>query len=235
MGTSGLLYRSNKIMYDRATNTLWASFLGEPVIGPLAYSGIKLDIFPVEMTTWGEWLDEHPDTTVLSRETGLYPPEFYENEDSRRSIYFSYRNSPETMFPVWDRDPRLSTKDEVLGLRFGDARKAYPIQVLQKERVVNDVVGDTELVIIASAVSTGNRVYAREGQVFSLLEPEAPPGGLPMSLVDSTGVEWRVTDDSLVNTSDQSQRLPRLPSHLSFWFGWYGFYPDTELYGPAGD
>ena len=53
-GTSGLLYRSNKLMYDRKTESLWSSLLGEPVIGLLADSEIKLAFFPVVLTTWEE-------------------------------------------------------------------------------------------------------------------------------------------------------------------------------------
>ena len=64
-GTSGLLYRSNKLMYDRKTNTLWRQFTGEPVVGALADSGIRLSIFPVVLTQWQEWVAAHPDTTVL--------------------------------------------------------------------------------------------------------------------------------------------------------------------------
>ena len=93
MGTTGLLYRSNKIMYDRATNTLWASFLGEPVIGPLADSGIKLSFFPVNLTTWDEWYAEHPDTTGLSLKTGVYLPGIYMPSEDRRSAYNDYISS----------------------------------------------------------------------------------------------------------------------------------------------
>ena len=76
-GTSGWLYQSNKLMYDRATNTLWHQFLGEPVIGELVGSGIALDIIPNTLTTWGDWVSAHPDTTVLDVETGVYPPSSY--------------------------------------------------------------------------------------------------------------------------------------------------------------
>ena len=76
-GTSGLLYQSNKLTYDRATQSLWSSLLGELVIGPLADSGIKLPFFPVVLTTWEEWLAEHPTTSVLSNDTGVYPARFY--------------------------------------------------------------------------------------------------------------------------------------------------------------
>ena len=230
-GTSGLLYRSNKLMYDRATHSVWNQLIGEPVIGPLADSGIKIHIFPSQLATWGEWLTQHPDTTVLSLEAGsIYPPEFYTPETDRRSIYRSYRTNPETIFPVWNRDTRLETKDEVLGLSFGDVHKAYPVEMLQQERLVNDVVGGTELVIIASATSSGATVYARQGREFRLPESDTASHGLPMSLVDSDDVEWRVTEEALVSTADSSLRLPRLPSQISFWFGWFAFHPDTLLF-----
>lgn len=51
-GTSGMLYHSNKLMYDRGAKTLWHQFLGEPVVGPLADSGVKLELIPVALTTW---------------------------------------------------------------------------------------------------------------------------------------------------------------------------------------
>ena len=74
-GTSGFLYRSNKIMYDRKTDTLWSSLTGVPVIGELARrDDLRLDYFPVSLTTWAEWLEERPHTKVLSNETGYYSP-----------------------------------------------------------------------------------------------------------------------------------------------------------------
>ena len=234
-GTSGMLYRNNKLMYDRATNTLWASLLGEPVIGPLADSGIKLDLFPVELTLWVEWVARHPDSTVLSAEPGVYPASRYRSEGDLSSIYFAYRNDPDTMFPAWNRDRRLETKDEVLAISIVDAHKAYPIKVLRQERVVNDDVAGTGVVVIASSLSTGARVYGREGQVFSLPSEGETFGGLPLALVDSDGLVWTVTEDALVNTSDPSETLARLPSHPAFWFGWFAFHPDTLLYEPKGD
>ena len=71
-GTSGMLYQSNKLMYDRTTNSLWNQFTGEPIAGPLASSGMRLPYFASVVTTWEDWLAEHPDTTVLSLETGIY-------------------------------------------------------------------------------------------------------------------------------------------------------------------
>ena len=116
-GTSGMLYRSNKVMYDRLTNSLWNQLSREPVIGPLWDSGIKLDFFPVMLTTWEEWLELHPDTTVLAQDTGVYHRSFYVPEDDPQAIYFDYFNTPQTMFPVPDRNNWLETKDIVLGVQ----------------------------------------------------------------------------------------------------------------------
>ena len=59
-GTSGLLMRSNKLMYDRNTRSLWNQLSGEPVLGPLATSDIRLDILPVVVSTWADWTAQHP-------------------------------------------------------------------------------------------------------------------------------------------------------------------------------
>ena len=231
-GTSGLLYRSNKIMYDRTTNSLWRQFTGEPVIGPLADSGIKLSFFPVLLTTWEEWVVEHPDTPVLSDSTGVYPRWRYAPESNPQAVYYDYFNSTNTMFPVPNRSAALETKDVVLGLSVGEEYKAYPVEALQRQRVVNDSLGGTDIVIISSPTSQAARVYERQGQRFAISAEDSAVGGLPTALVDSKGDSWQVTEDYLVSTADPPQRLKRVPTHMSFWFGWYSFHPDTLVFMP---
>ena len=232
-GTSGFLYRSNKIMYDRETFSLWNQETGQPVIGELADSGIQLNFFPTLLTTWGEWTDEHPDTTVLALDTGVYQPGRYFPEDNPNATYYEYFNTPGTMFPVWIRDDSLEAKDVVLGVNVGEAQKAYPVSVLQVERVVNDTLGETNVVVLGSEISQAAKAYERGDQEFSRVEGDASTG-VPMKLVDKNGQVWDVTEEALVNASDASQTLPRIPTHSSFWFGWYAFYPDTDLYEGGG-
>lgn len=232
-GTSGFLYRSNKLMYDRETLSLWNQETGEPVVGRLADSGVRLDFFPTLLTTWGEWKDEHPDTTVLNLDTGVYQTSRYFPEDNPNATYFDYFNSPDTMFPVWLRDDRLEAKDIVLGLKIDDMAKAYPVRVLQMERVVNDALGDVNVVVLASEISPASKVYERAEREFSRVDGDNSTG-VPMTVVDESGAVWNVTEDALVNVSDPSQTLRRIPTHMSFWFGWYAFYPDTLLYESGG-
>lgn len=231
-GTSGLLYRSNKVMYDRATRSLWNQFIGEPVIGPLADSGIKQPFFPSVVTTWEEWLAEHPDTTVLDRYTDVYPPDFYVPENDPRAIYYDYFTSDEVMFPVWNRDVTFEPKAVVVGLSIGNSAKAYGVPDLQQVRLINDTVGGLNVVVVASPESRAGRIYERGDTVFALPatdDPEKPPS----ALVDETGASWQVTETGLVSAADPSRSLPRVPSLTSFWFGWFQYHPETEVYQPS--
>lgn len=225
-GTSGMLYRSNKLMYDRKTHTLWNQFTGVPAAGPLVGSGMRLELLPVVTTTWGEWLRAHPDTTVLAQETGLYPGRFYESEWDSRSIYFRYRESPLTMFPVWRNSDELTTKGHIIGLNVNGQTKAYLLESLRKQNVINDQLGDLSLVMITIG-HLGSRAYERGDLTFALEQGEESESTI---LTDSEGRLWRVEEDALVRLEDTSDRLPRIPSHNAYWFGWYSFYPDTEVY-----
>ncbi len=229
-GTSGMLYRSNKLMYDRRTQTLWHQFRGEPVVGPLAGSGIRLEALPVVLTTWGDWVATHPGTTVLDIFTGVYPPRAYRPESDASSTYYSYRNAKDTMFPVALRDQRLAVKEQVFGLVLNGAAKAYPRYLLGQTPVLNDTVGTDRVVIVTAGPGAGPRAYLRGGNVFHAAAPRADGG--PPVVLDESGAEWTVSEDALVNSQNDGQRLLRLPGKDSFWFGWFAFYPDTDLYFP---
>ena len=168
--TSGLLYRSNKLMYDRKTESLWSQFVGEPVVGQLADSGIKLEIIPVTFTAWDEWLASHPDTTVLAIGSQFSADEVYPPEWDQFSVYFSYRQDPDTMFPVAQRSELLSTKAQVLGLKVNGRAKAYPLKMLLSEPVINDSLGGENLVVVSKPGTGVSRAYQREGNRFSIAE-----------------------------------------------------------------
>ncbi|MEM1302963.1 MAG: DUF3179 domain-containing (seleno)protein [Pseudomonadota bacterium] len=104
--TSGLLIRSNKVMYDIETFSVFDTFLGHAVTGPLAEEGVKLNQATVITTTWGAWKAQHPDTTVLLERYALGRDfDFRNNRDA---------NGP--IFPVGDVDPRLSVHEDVIGV-----------------------------------------------------------------------------------------------------------------------
>ncbi len=104
--TSGLLIRSNKVMYDLNTFSVFDTFLGHAVTGPLAERGIKLRQASVVTTDWGTWKRENPTTTVLLERYALGRDfDFRNNRDA---------NGP--IFPIGDVDPRLAVHEDVIGV-----------------------------------------------------------------------------------------------------------------------
>ncbi len=219
-GTSGLLYRSNKLMFDHATKTLWSNLTGKPVLGALGGQAGELRQIPVTLTTWEDWKQRHPETSTLDlagvkkQFRGRYDFDYLPGaaDRARRGV----------SFPVWLQSDRLGANAEVFTLRLGGQAKAYPVERVLAEGVVNDVVGGMEVLLLGDVASGAIRAYERRGHSFTG-SAEAP--------VDSSGGRWKVTETALVPAADGGTALDRLPGHIAFWFGWYAFYPETEIYG----
>ncbi len=207
-GSSGFLYRSNKLMYDRRTNSLWNQFTGRPVVGPLTGSGIELKVRPVAITTWRDWQARHPDTRVLSLETG------HVRDYRPGAPYGDYFASPDLMFPALVRDQELQPKDYVFAIRGAGHEKAWPLSRFEGGAVVNDRAGVIDVVLIGDAATRTVRAYRSEGLRFKA-HADRP------DLLLAGAETWRVTEDALVGPSDR--RLTRLPGHIAYWFAWSGF------------
>ncbi len=208
--TSGLLYRSNKLMFDRETRSLWNQFTGEPVVGPLADSGIKLKIHPNTITSWANWKAKHPRSKVLSIDTG-----FIRNYASG-FIYREYFASPDLMFPaVVGDESQIKRKEYVFGIQQAGAAKAWPVEAFRDRRVINDTVGGVDVVLIGDAATRTVRAYQREaGEVFN----DDNDGEL-----ETTGESWAVTEAFLVSR-DQKHKRVRVPGHVSYWFAWNNYH-----------
>ncbi len=135
------------------------------------------------------------------------------------------------MFPVPFCDDPLETKEVVLGLGIGDCFKAYPTDVLQREMVINDVVGGTGVVVAGSGSSQVARVYQSDERKFNPLVDGNSPTNVLATIADSNGGLWSVWERSLVSEADSALELARVSAHMAFWFGWFQFHRDTELYG----
>lgn len=218
-GTSGFLYQNNKLMYDRKTYTLWHSLTGEPVVGELANAGIVLNRHPVTVTSWAEWLENHPETTVVDIDTGYNRR--YLDPTEVGSAYYEYRASPDAMFPTFTVDGRIPEKDNVVGIASDNESTAFPVDVIVAERVINTRVGNTDLVLIGHPETGVVGVFERG-------EAEFANGEGPREVVDESGVIWTATDDALV--SDDGRSLPRVPARELFFFAWAAFFPGTDVY-----
>jgi hypothetical protein len=209
-------------MYDHQTESLWHNLTGEPVVGTLAHSGIQLKTLPVVITRWRDWRAKHPDTMVLDIETG------FDRDYGLGKAYSEYFASPDTMFPVSPRDSRHPTKSYVFALEVGGEPKAYPLAILERERIINDSIEGVNVVLVAGTSHRTVRAFARGPYSFHV---GAHPG---VVLDEKTRSVWRVEEDALVQTRT-GERLPRLGGHVSYWFGWYAFYPYAKVYGQPAE
>ncbi len=213
-GNSGLLYRSNKLMFDRATKSLWNQFTGRPVAGPLSKTDTALKTRPMVLTAWGNWRARHPDTTVLALETGY--DRDYGSGAGAGVVYQRYFESPALMFPVRVGDESIAArKDFVFGIETVGAAKAWPLKAFEGGKVINDRVGDLNIVLIGDAESQTVRAYRRGERRFHALADGSR--GL------SDGAQtWTLSEQFL--TAADGERLPRLPGRLSYWFAWDNYF-----------
>ena len=141
-GVSGLLLNSNVLFYDRTDNALWSQAGLVAISGPQA--GRSLKHLPWRITTAAVLRQEHPDARVLDVDTG-------HRRDYSRNPYASYFMNDQLMFPVAREDKRLSTKARVVGVKRGDASRAYPVDLIvsQPGRTLSDTWGEKRLVLTA--------------------------------------------------------------------------------------
>lgn len=231
-GTSGRLYLSDLVMYDRQTESLWSQIEGRAIAGELA--GEELDRVPVQIVRWSQWRDAHPDGWVLSRETGA-------TRDYGRSPYAGYDQPGSDPFLFdGDVDQRLGPKERVIGLGAPDDPVAVPLALLARERVLDVQTHDARIVLLAgedvrSALDTADIAQGREiasaGSFLAVLDGRhlsfQPVG--PQAFTDEqTGSTW----DALGRATDGPLEGSRLQpaGHLdTFWFAWAAFHPETRL------
>lgn len=212
-GTSGFLYRSNKLMYDRETQSLWNTFQGTPVVGPLVDSGIELEREAVVTTTWAKWRERHPETLVLSLNTG------HSRDYGEGVAYQDYFATDALMFNTPFDDRRLKNKQEVVALRFTGGELAIDTSFLAENPLYSDSIGLQDFLVVTDADGS-SRVYEQTDVRFTQYDGQ-------LRLRDSDGTTWKLEEDRL--TAPDGRSLARLPSHRAFWFGWLASYPSTRL------
>ena len=177
-GTSGKLYNSNLVMYDRKTDSYWTQIDGLAVVGEL--TGRRLTPVSIDTVVWRDWKKEHPDSEVLSQDTGF-------SRAYGTDPYGSYYEDSFLLFPVEERDDRIHPKTVIFGIEVNGIYKAYKEDDLKELKTIEDTVG---------------------GVKIGLERDDA-------GIVKITNLE---TGEEIVKERD-------------FWFAWYAFHPDTQLYG----
>jgi hypothetical protein len=156
-GISGRLYKSNVLLYDHQTESLWSQLMDKAIAGPLA--GKKLKKIPSSRSSWKAWRKRHPNTVVLSTDTGY-------SRNYSVDPYEGYYRSLGIWFPVGDVRTDLSPKEMVLGIEVKGETRAYPVSRLQKSPgILREKVGGVSIEI----------EVARDGEIVGVRDGEGKP------------------------------------------------------------
>ena len=218
MGTSGFLYRSNKLMYDKKTQSLWNTLWGKPVIGPLVNKNIALEYLSVVTTTWSEWKSLHPETKVLSLSTGHY------RDYDEGVAYKEYFATDDVMFNVQKKDTRLKNKQEILAIRLPketDENIAISSKFLKKNPIFKGVINNKKFTVLTDN-NGSHRVYFTKDVDMVFYDGNT-------IVKDTNGNKWIVLENKLIDEEQTQNNLERLHSFNAFWFGYQAAFPEVTL------
>lgn len=214
-GTSGKLYQSNLLMYDRWTDSYWSQGLGMAVTGKL--SGIQLKTIPFDVITWGDWKKLHPDSLVLTTDTGHL-------RSYATDPYGDYYTDPRIIFPVDNMDDRMHPKEIILGFHEDGIYKAYKQNDVELHNVINDNIGETSLMLV-SLFPQNSRAFDRNlnGEI---LQFQYVDGKITDAKTESV---WSY-DGLAISGPLEGNYLTRISMEPGFWFSWVAFHPDTAVW-----
>ncbi len=236
-GTSGKLYNSNLVMYDRQTESYWPQATGQAVMGPL--TGTELDFVPARILSWADWFEAHPEGLVLSQDTG-------HRRDYGSNPYVGYEDTDDPFLFRGEVDPRLPATEHVLGIAGDDDVIAFPYSELARQAdagsaVVQGTFGGQRLVVFwqegtASALDAGTISESADIGAAAAYVPVADGQRLSFEvrggdIVDAeTGTRWAITGHGVEGPMAGTQ-LEVGVAIDSFWFDWAAFHPETSVYG----
>jgi len=213
-GVSGRLVNNNLIMYDRGTEAWWPQVLATSLPGPWNEApGIKsLSEFRLVWTTWEKWTAKHPDTQVLSFDTGFaknYSRDPYGSYNPREG-YYADGASP--MFQALNTDDRLAPKRVVIGTRTAEGAAAFDKRTLRETKLLEgDLAGSPTVAVYDPELDTGYVFRNPDGRSFEYQN-------------------GRVADGSGDTYAPSELPAEQLYAFDAMWFAWSGFYPETALY-----
>lgn len=197
------------ILYDKQTKSHWSQLFGKAVDGPM--EGRQLEKLPSTMTTWGQWRQLYPATTVYVK------PSAY----SRRFIGEHFTRIAQR------KEGPIQPNDLVVGFEGHIQARAYLVRRLAQQRLVHDTFEETPIFVYLSANYATARVFTRvvdeQTLHFTLTENE-------MLQDQETGSNWHPVTGEATAGPLKGKRLRSVISTFSVWFAWHRYRPDTQIH-----
>jgi hypothetical protein len=232
-GVSGLLRKSDLVMWDGATTSLWQQITGEAVVGELA--GTRLDLIPTSIVSYGDVLENFPDALSLARDTGF-------DIAYGANPYVQYSSSGTPFLFDGELDERFPALSRVVSVSLDGNDKAYPFSLLSETRAVNDRLGQFPVVVLwggdtADALDAGNIADSEAIGTGIAFDPRVADQVLTFSSIADgrftdaeTGSTWTLLGQA-VDGPLNGEQLQTIQHRNDFWFAWASFFPDAPVYG----
>lgn len=223
-GVSGQLINANLVMFDRATEAWWPQMLATRITGD--DPGEHLQEFRVVWTTWERWRSAHPETVVLTDDTGFarnYGSDPYGGYNPRNGYYVG----DSFLFPPLTEDNRLAPKNVVIGMRSANGAVAVRKETLREERIIEFELGAIRHAAVYDESLDTGYVYRTEGGAESGGEE-----GTDSADLETATLSWADGDVVVDGTVHAPDSLPFAREIVfdAMWFAWYGYYPMTDLH-----
>src|SRR5262245_18177069 len=214
----------NEVFKDVETGSRWQQSSLEAISGPL--KGEHLELYPFLLTSWEEWLRLHPGTLVLKPLPG------YAERIPAKNAQLRAGDSLEKSAPadVVRRDDRLRAYTKIIGLTVGGARRAFPLDALERARVVNEELGGQPILVVHQPKSDTTTALAARAN-GKRLTFEAVNASATQLIDRETRSRWdpygKCTSGALKGT-----QLEMLIMEPEYWFAWSEFHPTTTIFEP---
>ncbi len=218
---SGLLYNNNLVMTANEDAGLWPQMCPSDI---QISADRTLTQLPLVDTTWDVWRRMHPNTLVVSTDTGY-------NRDYNVYPYGDYRNNDDLLlFPVEPDDARLPRKRIVFGVTDGSSARAYPYSHFAASKAINDTIGTLPVVVLVAKETLSGAAFRRalDGRVLTF-DAISRPELLPLAMQDrETGTLWNFSGEAIEGPL-AGRKLEFVSSYNAFWFAWASIWVNTDI------
>ena len=220
-GVSGLLYNSNLILYDRATDSLWSQMLQLAVNGPRIRE--QGEVIQVIETTFSTLTAMYPDALVMTRDTG-------HNRNYDQYPYGDYLTSTRLLFQVSNADNRLHPKERTIGIYSGSSAKVYQLTGFgASTQTINEQFDSQPIVVVGNSVLNYAAIYSSQLSDGTILTFNPIQDDLPNVMSDTEGNVWDIFGTAVSGPRAGAQ-LDTTRSYTAMWFAWVSIFDAVEIH-----